>query len=279
MNATITLLFRKLFVGALLSIVCVLSIAGCGPHKVTQADINRINNNKSLSGDQKTAAIDALNPDPDTSYYGSSGIIIVIGGCAALGAVMVKKKMDASAHAEIDRSSGVGSARKASDSSKHQPAMPTKSSKTAQHGPPAKYLEQFKIEEPPVKKLPASKAEVESIAIEERSMSFFTSRPLPLEAVQQVTFRVGYKQFTVMATPEEAEKCQAGNFPRVRAFTIKEKTIPWFEWAKYDPYKHYWAMDAQGWSGTHDVVPCWMKVDILDVKLEGYKAREQGHLS
>jgi hypothetical protein len=153
------------------------------------------------------------------------------------------------------------------------PTGPITRSPTGPIGPPASYMERLLEPEEEQDRLPENQAEVDAIEPAQRSMSFFTSRPLPREALHAIVIRVGGQHVKVWATEQESARCQAGNVPLVRAFTIKGKTVPWYQWAKYDPYKHYWAMDDRGWGGTKDVISCWLKVDSCDSELKGYSDR------
>jgi hypothetical protein len=122
----------------------------------------------------------------------------------------------------------------------------------------------------PEKGLPSSQAEVDAIPSGQRTISFFTSRPVPVTAVAVITVLIGGQPRQVTATHKEAQLCRAGNVPHVRAFKIKDRTIPWYEWSKYDPYKHYWAMEERNWAGTATIIPCLMRVENCDPTLKGY---------
>ena len=107
--------------------------------------------------------------------------------------------------------------------------------------------------------------------MDQRGASFFTSRPLPIDALTEVTILVGSRYRSVLATQEEAAKCSDGRPPLVRAFTVHGRTMPWYEWEGYEPYANYYAARFLDWQcfGS-DVIASWMTTDKCDPRLRGY---------
>jgi hypothetical protein len=125
--------------------------------------------------------------------------------------------------------------------------------------------------------LPKDQEDVDAILPEERGVSFFTSRPIPLDELTEVSVVVGEREQLVPASMEEAEEIAAGRTLKVRAFTIDGLTRPWYEWEKYDPYRDYWTADDQEWRGFVDgAIACWIATTDCPTGIDGYLALEDG---
>jgi hypothetical protein len=137
---------------------------------------------------------------------------------------------------------------------------------SAQHRRPPKFL---------VERLTENQNEVDAIPLDRRGVSFFTSRPLSLDELSEVTVVVGNRKRVVLATQEEAADIDAGQTPLIRAFTVNGRTSPWYEWEKYDPYRDYWTADNQEWRGFVDgAIACWIAPDDCPSRVTGYYASE-----
>ncbi len=98
--------------------------------------------------------------------------------------------------------------------------------------------------------LPATQQQVQSVAPEQRGVSFFSSRPAPIGGLVPVTLTVDGQSKTVMATPEEADMVRRGQIPAIRSFNVGGQPIPWYAYQSYDPYNDYWTYQNNGWRGV-----------------------------
>jgi len=74
---------------------------------------------------------------------------------------------------------------------------------------------------------------------------------------------------------EEAADVRANKMPLVRAFTINRVTRPWYDWAGYRPYEHYWSSVANNWIWPSSyIASSWVEVDKLDTDISGYTSGE-----
>ena len=100
---------------------------------------------------------------------------------------------------------------------------------------------------PPI--LPSSQPQVEAIPQNQRGVSFFSGRPVPLSSLVPVTITLGGQSRQVLATPEEADELRRGQMPNVLAFQQGGQYRPWYAYDGYDPYRDYWRYENSGWGG------------------------------
>jgi len=115
---------------------------------------------------------------------------------------------------------------------------------------------------------------VSAIPVEERAVSFFTSRPFHISDAIETTVLVGYQPVVVQATREEALEIKAGRTPLVRSFVIDGVAAPWYQWAGYAPFLHYWAAASNNWTWINSLVTAgWTSTDYIDPETPGYNGR------
>jgi hypothetical protein len=95
---------------------------------------------------------------------------------------------------------------------------------------------------------PEPEPDIEQIPQEQRGVSFFSSRPAPVKDLVPVTINVDGVDRQGLATPSEAAQIQRGQIPAVRAFNVQGRSIPWYMYDGYDPYRDYWGYQNNGWS-------------------------------
>ena len=108
----------------------------------------------------------------------------------------------------------------------------------------------------------------------ECGVSFFSSMPAPIASLVEVTVILGGTPRQVLSTLDEAKAISSGKVPLVRAFTFRGKTMPWYEFAGYDPYSHYWPAVERNWVwSSGKLTASWIGVDRLDPATPGYVGR------
>ena len=113
--------------------------------------------------------------------------------------------------------------------------------------------------------LPDTQPEVERIPSRERGVSFFSSRPAPLGSLVPVTLTVGGQTRQVLVTPDEADSLRQGRMPDVLAFQQGGRSVPWYEYNNYDPYRDYWHYENTGWGGLGTgLVAGFIGAELLD---------------
>ena len=113
--------------------------------------------------------------------------------------------------------------------------------------------------------LPNSQPQVDAIPQDQRGVSFFSGRPAPLGALVPVTVTVGGQSRQVLATPEEAEELRQGRMPQVLAFQTGGRSLPWYAYDGYDPYRDYWRYENAGWGGYGSgIVAGFVGAELLD---------------
>ena len=196
-----------------------------------------------------------------TPNYGMVGTILVI-GIGLFGAASVLRRK---------RSTTV-----ASSPGKGAKVDPKKSAKASPA--PSLYSQKQPVEPAPtVERLPANQAEVDALEFEERGTSFFTARPVPGGILIYTPIQVGNYLHKVMATDQEYNQVENGQIPMVRAFTVGDKTAPWYEWEDFNPYDHYWeAMDGDWRVDGVRAIACWLPLDQCNPRLKGYYMNAEG---
>jgi hypothetical protein len=86
---------------------------------------------------------------------------------------------------------------------------------------------------------------VEEIPENERGVSFFSGRPMPMRDLVPVQIVIQGQKREVLATRDEAEAIARGETPNIRAFEQDGRYVPWYENRNYDPYRDYYG----GWGG------------------------------
>jgi hypothetical protein len=94
----------------------------------------------------------------------------------------------------------------------------------------------------------AKTRDLAEISIDKRCVSFFSSQPAPVDHFVQVTLSLGGLKRKVLATREEAQRIEGGSIPAVRAFLVDGRTMPWYMYDGYDPYRDYWINENTFWS-------------------------------
>ena len=113
--------------------------------------------------------------------------------------------------------------------------------------------------------LPSSQPQVDAIPQDQRGVSFFSGRPAPLSALVPVTVTVGGQSRQVLATPEEADALRQGRMPQVLAFQQGGRSLPWYAYDGYDPYRDYWRYENAGWGGYgNGIVAGFVGAELLD---------------
>lgn len=156
-------------------------------------------------------------------------------------------------------------------SAKSSPAKSTKPSKpqvaVTASPPPVRAV----AAEPVVDKIPENQAEVDAMAYDERGASFFSSRPIPRSRLVNVVINLGGHEHRVAATEQEAEQVKAGKLPKIRAFTVGDRTEPWYAWEEYNPFESYWAaLDGEWRPGGQRAIAIQIPLESCDPTLKGY---------
>ncbi len=113
--------------------------------------------------------------------------------------------------------------------------------------------------------LPNNQPQVDAVPQDQRGVSFFSGRPAPLGALVPVTVTVGGQSRQVLATPDEAEELRQGRMPQVLAFQTGGRSLPWYAYDGYDPYRDYWRYENAGWSGYGSgIVAGFVGAELLD---------------
>ncbi|MGO8671249.1 MAG: hypothetical protein ACLQVD_07800 [Capsulimonadaceae bacterium] len=119
--------------------------------------------------------------------------------------------------------------------------------------------------------IPKNQAEVDALPFDKRGASFFTSRPMPSEALCRTYITLGDRQNRINATHQEAEMILRGESMRVWSFTIDGVTAPWYAWEEYNPFDSYMAAREGEWRpGGRLAISCWLPVEDCDPSLDGY---------
>ena len=296
-NKTAMQRIEFMFLTIVLLAVCLFGAAGCA-HEPTTADLQKVYSDTSLTPEQREAKIDAMTPDPVVLQYEQMIPYVAIGIVLLIIGVVLKKKTDASSLAAAGSTPGGGRAAPKPSQTAPKPAQkqaaktpskpvpsaskPTQKpkrgdkSKAAPAGPPPGYAARIQEQVKQEQKLPETQQEIDAIPESERAASYFSSRPLPVSALQQIEVLVGHEPKTVYATAQEADAIRAGSVPRVRAFTVSGRTIPWYEWELYSPYTHYSILSSRDWTGlSNGVVACWLKAENCNPSLWGYIPSEE----
>ncbi|HEY3333061.1 MAG TPA: hypothetical protein VGK19_23715 [Capsulimonadaceae bacterium] len=115
-----------------------------------------------------------------------------------------------------------------------------------------------------------------AIPVEQRTASFFTSRPINKDDATAIPILIGGVRVPVDVSSDEAADIRRGKMPLVRTFTIKSVTRPWYEWAGYEPYDHYWPAVAAGWFWPDSLTKCgWTDVDKVGDDIAAYTVGER----
>jgi len=123
----------------------------------------------------------------------------------------------------------------------------------------------------PADPLPVTQAQVDAIPYEKRGISFFTSRPLPLDELVDVPIVIGGQIRSVYATPKESENIALGDVPPVRGFVVSGVSTPWYRNSAYNPYTSFWQLvadEAATPEGESETV--WFTLGSLDPNVEDY---------
>jgi hypothetical protein len=257
-------LAKRLPYMVLLSVLFVMVGAGCA-HQATPDDYSRITADPSLTPAERAEKFEALENPSGLSPL--QAIVLGVGVLLLAGALVARQRNGASA-TPVGRTAGQRSGSTSRSATKPVPKAPG--------APPAPGQSPYRAQqEAPVEQLPQTQKDVDAIPPENRGVSFFSSRPLPLDKLADVTVVVGKRKHLVMATPQEAEQVAAGQTPRIRAFTVDGHTIPWYIWETYDPYRDYWTAMKQEWRGFSDgAIACTMAAENCPSRLTGYFASE-----
>ncbi len=97
--------------------------------------------------------------------------------------------------------------------------------------------------------LPETQAAVDAIPPKQRGVSFFSGRPAPLGSLVPVTITLNGQSRQVLVTPDEADALRRGEMPQVLAFQQGGRSLPWYAYDGYDPYREYWRYENAGWGG------------------------------
>ncbi len=113
--------------------------------------------------------------------------------------------------------------------------------------------------------LPRSQAQVDAIPQPQRGVSFFGGRPAPLSSLVPVTITLGGQSRQVLVTPDEADELRRGGMPQVLAFQSGGRSLPWYAYDSYDPYRDYWRYENAGWGGYgNGLVAGFVGAELLD---------------
>ena len=270
-----------LFVG--LGMLPALFVSGCGEtnRQVPPDDLKKriaIMTNKSLTDDQRTDKLSELDaseqPSPSTIP-----IVIIIGSVAVAFVIRaIKQRQEEIKEEQLQaakKAQKIAEAKAAYDASKVPRIVSKRIPQAAvdDNAAGSDGLGLAGIEEVPKIKIASSQTAVNALQPSERGLSFFSSRPAPKESLIEMTIEVGGRFRLVWATPEEADAIDIGRIPLVRAFTYRRKTLPWYEWAGYDPYAHYWSAVAHDWLWMGSkITASWMGVERVNPAMPGYGA-------
>ncbi|HEY3332012.1 MAG TPA: hypothetical protein VGK19_18415 [Capsulimonadaceae bacterium] len=277
--------YRVIVVAAFLMLAAICSPRTCSAQSIPPEEQDRIIAAIKADTHMTQAAKDARIKQFKDSVAASSGfggIMETIGpmpfisggiGIVTLIAIIIlKKQKEASGDEPIVIKAKGGRAEKPSRADKNK-----KDKKGATKTPPRPITPG--PPEPPPDARPATQEAVEAVPMELRGISFFTSRPLPLTDLVEVTLFIDDQPFTVHASQEEADTIARGTLPLVRAFSLEGKTLPWYDWADYTPYAHYWNAVKSDWiwygSG---IVACWLSLDKLKPDFAGYYSASLEHI-
>ncbi|HEY3328989.1 MAG TPA: tetratricopeptide repeat protein [Capsulimonadaceae bacterium] len=113
--------------------------------------------------------------------------------------------------------------------------------------------------------LPADVEDLANIPENERGVSFFSSRPAPIDKLVPVTINVGGVDRQVLATPAEAAEIRRGQLPAVRSFEVGGRQVPWYMYDAYDPYRDYYSYQQNGWSSAvNGAIAGFIGAQLLD---------------
>jgi hypothetical protein len=244
---------------AVLSLLMVL----VGAHYTSAQTAQQIASDPTLSLSEKLHRMQAVENKPSPLI--APAILLATGSLLLVGTLIVKRRN--SPTSALRRDPIVKQSSQSPSKPAYKPA--------AVAAPAPNYPLQRQQPEPTVAKLPESQEDVEAIEPENRGVSFFTSRPLPFDALVDVTVVVGQREHIVLATAQEAGQVAAGQTPRVRAFTVDGQTLPWYVWEKYDPYRDYWTAVKREWNGFgNGAIACTITAESCPSRLSGYFASE-----
>jgi hypothetical protein len=113
--------------------------------------------------------------------------------------------------------------------------------------------------------LPSDIEDLTNIPDNERGVSFFSSRPAPISKLVPVTINVDGIDRQVLATPSEAAEIRRGQIPPVRSFNVGGRSVPWYMYDSYDPYRDYWTYQQSGWSSAiNGAIAGFIGAELLD---------------
>lgn len=250
--------FRTL---CLVATLATLPLVGCTTYQgPSPSDFDKVRNDPNLSMSEKNAKMEQMAESADF-YAPNYGLIFGLVGAGVLlliGRSVVMRRLE-------EASTGKSRpAKKPDQSAKQKP-------KAAPPAPnPAAKAEPGKVDDGPVK-LPASQLEVDALPFEERGTSFFTARPAPADMLEYADIETGIWIHSVVCTREEAQQVAIGKIPLIRAFTVGDKTAPWYDWDGFNPYDNYWDAMSGDWRvGGARAIACWISLDQCDPALKGY---------
>jgi len=247
-------------------------LAGCAPSASDNlSDIKKrqaIMSNAKLTMDEREEQLSHLDDSDAPSPFVPIGIALALGVVCYCGYIVKKgvQKKQEELLRERKRQEKIATYKAALVARGMNPAIaeepePGAPGSTAAPEPPP----------PPRFKSPASQAAVDEIETDERGVSFFTSRPFPNESLVQVKLKINGVSQIVWANPDEADAIKAGAVPLVRAFTLKRKTLPWYEWKGYYPYDHYWGAAKADWQWVGGkLTASWLRLGDIDPVMPGY---------
>jgi hypothetical protein len=269
---------------ALIGVFLCLGLTGCMSEQdyiaQRQSQILKIQNNPALTPQQKNNQIMAIanEPLPQPPY-----LLYALAGSAGIAALIGLLKWEQGRKPKPAAVAGVGAYAPNIDEKPAKVAKPKKNkSKVTIYNDPLPapkpaFPPPVQAVEPPMPDIvekvhiPISQAEVDEIPEEELGMSFFTSRPMPQEALVEVTILIGGLARIIRSTKEESIECRINNTPKVRAFDIDGTLVPWYDIPTYDPYDHYWDMVNGRWLPDGDeVTATFIKAANLDPRMTGY---------
>lgn len=285
--------FLRQVVGLHITVFCLLACSGCQSYSA--ADFDRIQNDPTLTDQQRHEKLATMMKTDQQQEQVYPYLFIIAGAVVVILIVLlIPKKMKdgalastvqpggargSTAGAEKLPARGAGAplpaaAPKPAAAPTHQPyAPPAATQSVALVGPTADAaLEDVTTEPPmPVNHLPENQQEVDEIPTDEQGVSFFSSRPLPRWALEELTIVIGDCKQVVMATPQECRSYREGNPPKVQGFSASGKTYPWYEFRHYDPYRHYWIARDRNWNIFRGAASsALLSVEDLNPELPGY---------
>ncbi|MDR3708068.1 MAG: hypothetical protein P4L33_07190 [Capsulimonadaceae bacterium] len=137
------------------------------------------------------------------------------------------------------------------------------------------YVDNMPVPKRPPIGIPKSQEEVDEIPVEHRGLSFFTSMPASDTVLIAINVPIGESLRMVHALPTEVEAIHEGRMPLVRSFGLNGSVIPWYDWADYHPYLHYFEADNDGWAWLgSNIVACWRPLATLSEDIDRYMACE-----